>query len=133
MKFLAGTILTLFLGLMFISLFHMSGTMNMSHGLNDTGGCPFMLDQEVVCTMNLSEHLSSWKVLFFSLIPPVFTIFLVLGVVVLIALTAPHLLSKHQLHLLTAHWYHPPPTTYSYIIRPYQELFSSGILHPKLF
>lgn len=130
MKILSGIILSLFLGIMFVSLFHMSGGMDMSHGMSD---CPFMADQEVICAMSLGEHINAWKSVFFSLIPSAFTLLLTLGVALLITSTAPHLLKKHILYKIPIHWSHIQHKTYTYTVRPLQELFSSGILHPKLF
>lgn len=130
MKILAGTILALFLGLMFVSLFNMSGALEMSHGMSD---CPSMADQEVICAMNLGEHIGAWKAVFFSLIPPAFVLLLSLGVSVLIIVRAPHLLKSRLLFKIPIHWSQLQCKTYTYTIRPLQELFSNGILHPKLF
>jgi len=130
MKILAGTILALFLGIMFVSLFHMSGGMDMSHSMSD---CPFIADQEVICAMNLGEHISAWKSLFFNLILSAFTLLLSLGVVLLIVSSAPHLLKKPILYQIPIRWSYIQHKTYTYTVRSLQELFSNGILHPKLF
>lgn len=130
MKILAGFILSLFLGLMFVSLFQMSGVMDMSHGMSD---CPFMADQDVVCAMNLSEHIGAWKAVFTSLVPSAFTLLLSLGVAVSIATVAPHLWQRRLLYRIPIYWSQLQYKTYTYTVRPLQELFSSGILHPKLF
>lgn len=133
MKFLAGAISAIFLGLMFFSLFYVSGPMEMSHGMSGMGDCPFMMNQEVLCSMNVNEHIGAWKALFFELIPSTFTILLVLGAAVLVTATAPHLLAKRLLHLIPIHRYRLCSDVHAHIVRPLQELFSSGILHPKLF
>jgi ABC-type phosphate transport system permease subunit len=133
MRILAALILSLFLGLMFVSLFQMSFSMNMLHGMSGMNDCPFMADTEVLCAMNFNEHAGAWKSLFFTLIPTAFTLLLSLGVVVFVTSAPPHLLRKRLLHLILIHCHPLKRTIYTYMIRPYQELFSSGILHPKLF
>lgn len=133
MKCLAGVTLTLFLGLMFASLFQMSGLMSMSHTVSGMTACPSMVDQEVLCTSHLSEHIGVWKTAFANLLPSAFSLFLVFGLVVAIVATAPHLLKKHILHYIPIRWQLVQHKTYTYTVRAYQELFSKGILHPKLF
>lgn len=128
-KILSLTLLVLFLGTMFFSLFHMSMGMDMSDGMSD---CPFMSHEEVVCSMNLTDHIGAWKSTF-NLIVPSFTL-LLLAVVTLVTIVsiAPNLLRKKE--------FVSPPSyrwiiqrTYTFSYRPLQELFANGILHPKLF
>ena len=135
MKIITGTILTIFLGLMFVSLFHLSGSMEMSYGMSGKTDCPFMAHEEVVCSMSLSEHIGAWKAVFFTLIPSALTLLLAFGVAVLLTATKPpYLLAKKLLHLLPIHWIRlRRDVIYTYTLRSYQELFASGILHPKLF
>lgn len=133
MKFLAGTLLTLFVGLMFVSLFSLSGSVQVSHGSHGMGTCPFMMDQEVLCGMSVSEHLSAWKSVFSTAIPSVFALFLTLGTALLLTSTAPFLLRKPILRYRAKWRYCLYRYIYSHAVRPLQELFSSGILHPKLF
>lgn len=134
MKILIGTIMTIFLGLMFISLFHVSGNMDRSHSISGAAGCPFMAHEEVLCSMSLSEHIGAWKTVFSNLITPTFTLLLTLSVAVLLTATKPpHLLIKRLLQSTHICWRQLQCSTYTYTVRPWQELFSSGILHPKLF
>jgi len=130
MKKIVGiAILTVFLGAMFASLFHMSMGMDMAGGMTD---CPFMESGEVICPMNLADHISAWKAAFVSAAPTVVTLMLVAGAIVFIASTTPFLFAPKRrpipirLNVLRTR-------TYSFSYRPLQELFSNGILHPKLF
>lgn len=133
MRIFAGFILSLFLGLMFVSLFHMSGLMSMTHGMNGMADCPSLANTEVLCAMNLNEHVGAWKAVFTNLIPSVFILLLSLGVTILVASTAPNLLKRRLLYRIPIRWSQLQHQTYTYSVRPLQELFSNGILHPKLF
>jgi len=128
-KILSVLILTFFLGTMFFSLFHMSMGMNMSGGMTD---CPFMSHGEVICPMNLIDHIGAWKSVFLSAVPTLTFLLAVVGIAVFVASVAPNLLRKIE--------YASPPLcrwlevrTYTFSYRPLQELFSNGILHPKLY
>lgn len=129
MKIIAGIILTFLMGAMFVSLFNMSSGMDMSGGMSD---CPFMSHEEVLCPMNLADHIGAWKSAFLSVTPTIFLLLAAAGAVALVISTAPHLLVPKRkpipirLKLLRER-------TYSFSYRLLQELFSSGILHPKLF
>lgn len=128
-KIVSIAILTVFLGAMFASLFHMSMGMDMAGGMTD---CPFMEHSEVICPMNLADHMVAWKAAFVSVVPTIVTLLLVAGAVAFIASTAPFLFGPKRkpipirLNVLRTR-------TYSFSYRPLQELFSNGILHPKLF
>lgn len=128
-KILSFVLLTLFLGTMFFSLFHMSMGMDMTGGMSD---CPFASHEEVICPMNLVDHIGAWKSVFSSAVPTLTLLLAVAGVAALVASVAPNLLKKIQ--------YASPPLprwlkarTYTFSYRPLQELFSNGILNPKLF
>ncbi len=99
-------------------------------GMSD---CPSMTSQEVLCSLNLNEHIGAWKSIFTNLIPTAFTLLLSLGVAALIVSIAPHLLARRILHPAPFYWRQLQHKTYAYAVRPLQELFSDGILHPKLF
>lgn len=128
-KILSSVLLVLFLGTMFLSLFHMSMGMDMAGGMSD---CPFMAHEEVVCQMNFADHVGVWKSIFASFVPTLVTLLAVTGVAVLLVSLAPNLLKRFQ-------WPPVPPLSqvnkklFSFSYRPLQELFSNGILHPKLF
>ena len=119
----------LFLGAMFGGLFHMAG-MEMSGGMTD---CPYMSQQETICAMSVSEHLGAWQSTFTSIAPTLFTILGLLFVAVVVGQIAPNLLQEVRLVLLHTLDMQSYTRNLSFVARPLQELFSSGILHPKLF
>lgn len=129
MKLTASLILTFLLGAMFVSLFHMSMGMDMHGGMSD---CPFMAHEEVICPMDLADHLAAWKSVFQAVAPTIVLLIAAAGAVALAVTVAPHLFTSKR---------RPVPIlprllrerTYSFSYRPLQELFSSGILHPKVF
>jgi hypothetical protein len=129
MKLIAGIVLTFLLGAMFMSLFHMSVGMDMSGSMTD---CPFMSHGEVICPMNLADHIGAWMSVFASFLPTVTLLLGFAGVVVFIASVAPNLLRRIK--------YTSPPLyrglkakTYTFSYRLLQEMFSNGILNPKVF
>jgi hypothetical protein len=129
MKILSATILLFILGTMFVSLFHMSANMDMSMGMTD---CPFMSHDEVICPMNLADHIGAWKSVFLAVAPTI-TLFLAAAGLLATAVTvAPNVLRISK-RILCKQYCYPPERTYTFSYRPLQELFSKGILHPKLF
>jgi hypothetical protein len=120
-------LMILFLGGMFGGLLHMSSSMDM--GMSD---CPFMSSGEVLCSMNPTEHISAWKSAFYSVIPTLTLLVLAAGVAALVASVAPNLLLKRRYvePILRSYL---QERIYTFFYRPLQELFASGILHPKLF
>jgi hypothetical protein len=82
--------------------------------------------------MNLADHIGAWKSVFASVAPTLTLLLAVIGVAVSIASIAPNLLRRIQ--------YPSPPLCrwkeariYTFSYRPLQELFSNGVLHPKLY
>lgn len=129
-KWVASITLALVLGTMFIGLFHMSMGTDMSGGMTD---CPFMVHEEVICPMNLADHMEAWQSVFLSVAPTLTSLLALAGLTVLLASAAPNLLQRIR-------YFSPPllqaelkPRNYTYWYRPLQELFASGILHPKLY
>lgn len=119
----------LFLGTMFGSLFHMSMGMDMT---GEMSGCPFMSQSEVICQMNLADHIKAWQSAFSAVVPLLTLLLSALVAAVLVLSIAPNLLLKYKFRepTLSRGLQH---RTYSYSYRPFQELFSNGILHPKLY
>lgn len=121
-------IFAIFISVLFTSLFAMPVGMDMEGGMSD---CPFMEVGEVICPMDFADHIGAWKAAFVSIVPNIF-ILIAAGAVLLLTVSAPVLFGNKgkpipvRLHI-------SPPQTYSHICRPLQELFSKGILHPKLF
>ena len=128
-KIASISVLVIFISVLFASLFHMSTGMGMEGKMGD---CPFMEIGEVICPMDFADHIGAWKAAFASIVPNIFILILAVGAVLLLNVSVPVLFGNKgkpipvRLHI-------PPPQTYSYIYRPLQELFSKGILHPKLF
>jgi hypothetical protein len=129
MKAIAGLILTFLLGAMFIGLFHLSSGMNMTGGVSD---CLFMSHEEVLCPMNVVDLIGTWQSTFLATATTILLLLAAAGTVALVASIAPHLLTSRfsPIPILSQHI---RERTYTFTYRPLQELFSNGILHPKLF
>lgn len=129
-RFASGVVLAIFLGSLFFSLYHLTFGMSMESPMSD---CPYMPHEEVICPMNLFDHLTAWKSTFISLVPELLLLIGFVAAVGVVTSRAPNLLGKLRLWLLripiAAHQIHPT----GFSTRPLQELFSSGILHPKLY
>ena len=82
--------------------------------------------------MNPTDHISAWKSAFHSVIPTLTLLVLAAGVVASVASVAPNLLLKRRYAEPILRNY-IQTRTYTFFHRPLQELFASGILHPKLF
>ena len=128
-KILSVVLLTFFLGTMFFSLFHMSMGMDMSGGMTD---CPFMSHGEVVCPMNFADHVGAWKSAFSSIVPILTIVFTLVGTLTLATAIAPNLMLRVKFFVRIL-YKQILERTYTFSHRPLQELFSSGILNPKLF
>lgn len=127
MKALAGLTLSILLGAMFVSLFHMS--MDMMASGND---CIYMSHEETICPMSVADHLGAWQSVFQTVAPSFVLLLTALGALVVFVITFPRIFASKRTLLPTL----PRllrERTYTFTYRPLQELFSSGILHPKLF
>lgn len=129
MKAITVLILTFLLGTMFVSLFYMSTGMDRDGGMSD---CPFMSHNEVICPMDLADHFAAWKAVFLAVVPTFVLLLIGAGILALAISRAPYLITPKYKPIQT------PPSllrerTYGFSYRPLQELFSNGILHPKLF
>lgn len=128
-KIASISVLVIFISVLFASLFHMSTGMGMEGKMGD---CPFMEIGEVICPMDFAGHIEAWKAAFASVVPTIFTLILIAGTAIAFTLPIPFLFKNKRkpipirLHTLRTR-------TYSYTYRPLQELFSNGILHPKVF
>jgi len=128
MKIFGAILIAIVTGTMFLSLFHMSMGMDMAGGMTD---CPFASQGEVICSMSIADHLDAWKTMFLGTVSTV--LFLLAGALLISAIAvAPHLL-VNRIRLLVLSYVQSPIRTYTYCYRALQELFSRGILHPKLF
>ena len=94
--------------------------------------CPLMERGEVSCPMSIADHIGAWKDAFVSVVPTIVTLVLAAGAITLVVSTAPFLVgAKRKLIPIQLNVFRT--RTYSFSYRPLQELFSNGILHPKLF
>ena len=89
-------------------------------------GCPFMPGEQVVCPMNAFDHISAWQNMFTTTLPTLVVLLLAIAFVVLI----PWENSGPPRVLVRSHLYRRDGPTLPPSL--YQELFSSGILHPKI-
>lgn len=120
---------TVFLSVLFLSLFHMPVGMDMSEKMS---GCPFMSHEEVLCSMSTLDHLAAWKSAFSAVTPSFTLFFFTLVAAVTILAIAPNLLhrQRYRQYIFSKEFL---DRIYTFSYRPLQELFSRGILHPKLF
>lgn len=129
MKTLASFLIFFVLGTMGVSLFYMSTDMNMAENMSD---CPLMTRGESLCPMDLIDHIAAWQQIFQAVTPTLTLLMLAVVAVILVSTIAPHkLIPKLRPPRICLSY--SPPNTYTYWLRPFQELFASGILHPKLF
>jgi len=129
-RFVAGVVLAFFVGSLFFSLYHLASGMTMDGSMSD---CPYMSHEAVLCPMNLLDHIDAWKAAFISIAPTLFTLAGLLISAIVVVSVAPNLLRKVRLWLLKVPIHRHPAQFARFIVRPLQELFSNGILHPKLF
>lgn len=128
-KTLYLAVTAVFLSVLLLSLFQMPASMSMS---GDSSGCPFMSHDEVLCSMNTLDHIYAWKSAFTSIAPSFTLLLLSLGAMVIVFVNIPNLLSRQRYrYLIIKRLLRERTYTFSY--RPLQELFSNGILNPKLF
>lgn len=118
-----------FLSVLFLSLWQMPVSMDMSGKMS---GCPFMSHEEVLCSMNPLDHVSAWKSAFTAIAPSFTLLLLTLAAVGVAFAIAPNLLlrQRYRQEILPQEI---RDQIYTFSYRPLQELFSNGILHPKLF
>jgi hypothetical protein len=93
---------------------------------HEMSGCPFMPGEQAICQMDAFDHISAWQSTFAAVLPTVLILVIIAAAII----------------LTWRHWYPPPdsiPILTFYqrraettIVSLYQELFSSGILNPKI-
>jgi len=128
-KLIGALLFFVFLSGLSFSLFYMSPEVHMAGGASD---CPLMVHGEVLCAMNVVDHIGAWQSVFLAVVPTfLLTIFAIVSAVILCT-TAPHLLTRLSTSLFWSFRY-VRERLYTFPYRPLQELFAKGILHPKLF
>ena len=128
-KLLALFFIVVFLGVMFTSLFHLGGDMTMMTGTSD---CPFATHGEVVCAMGVGEHLGAWKSFFTALPQVAFSLLALLALATVFdscAILFRQLAEVWELSLYSKR----AKERHECIAHILTELFSNGILNPKLF
>ncbi|MES2225754.1 MAG: hypothetical protein V4480_03020 [Patescibacteria group bacterium] len=115
-KLLSWSALALIVVVPLLMLFTMA--MPMDHS---TGGCPFMKGETSICPMSVLDHITSWQSTFTITLVEILTFALPIFALALIWLILP----KPE---------HPPGyRRRSYPVPPLlQELFSSGLLNPRV-
>ena len=122
----------LFIGVMFGGLFHMSAGMDMGSDGN-MSGCPFMSHEETLCSMSVFDHLGVWQSNFLAVVPMITLLLGALVVTAVLLSVAPHLIFSNRRLLHETFVLNKNREVLSFPQRSLQELFSNGILHPKLF
>jgi hypothetical protein len=119
---------------LFLGVFGMPHAMTMgSDGTMAMSNCPFMSGQAVVCNMNPLEHIAAWQSMFTTTFQQnSSTLILLLLAALALALVwtrtrwpSPARSLQPIFSIIRRENYLPPPLL--------QELFSSGILNPKVF
>lgn len=122
----------IFLGVMFSSLFHVSAGMDMTGHSHD---CPVMSgQQEVLCSKSVTEHLRAWQASFTTTMTPL--VQLVIVAVLLVASIGAILFTPvpRYYRLSVAVVFHElSKKLYRFCVRPWQELFARGVLHPRVY
>lgn len=131
MKFLTLCVLSIFLGLMFVSLFQVSETMDPVQGMSD---CLFMTHEAgVPCLMSVMDHMSAWKAFFATVAPLIVTVLLSVGVLghcgTGLSKLYQILVSSRARLFKNLQQNHPP----AHSVRILQEFFARGIVHPKVY
>ena len=117
---------------LFVSVLNFSHAFNEHEMASGMADCPFMAHGESLCPMTAFDHISMLKGIFESTVPSIVTLTLVIAVALVPFLFTPKLKPLLRLHSHTfLRWRQRVIYRFSY--RPYQDLFSRGILNPKLF
>lgn len=110
------------LGYISLALFGVFAMGQVHHHAMGTGdNCPFLLGEQAICTMSLTDHVSAWQSLFVSTIELMVTL-TVVGCCVLF-----YFFLRTQ-NVSPPRWYTKP--AYEQFMTT---LFSNGILHSKAF
>jgi len=100
-------------------------------GMSD---CPFVSHGEAICPMDFMAHIGAWKDTFVAVVPGVMMLIAAASLLAAAISLAPNLLGQpHYFIQQFLGRVRERTYTYTFIYRFWQELFSNGILHPKLF
>lgn len=125
-KIIGVILLTVFLSVSVIGLFHVSSSMDMG---GHTSDCLFISQTETLCSMSVLGHIVAWKSALLATMPT--WLFSLVMVAIVLAFLPTRLQTRRYRVLLNLRTI--IERVYSFVYRPWQELFSSGILNPKLY
>jgi len=118
-KVIVGIIITFaYIALSVFSLFMLAG--HLSHEGMPMSDCPYMAGQHSVCPMDFSSHITAWEDMVQTILP---TVLLLIIIAVVFISWKPNVENDPPLFLRRR-----PERQ----ISPYTELFSRGILNPKI-
>ncbi len=125
-KTTSAFVLLFFVGTMFVSLLQMATISNTNHG------CPSMGHEDSICLMSFAEYMNSWKSTYLATTTYFATNLLLLSLLIIATSVAPNLLKKSTHLSILLRFRQRDKQTYKL---PFflQDLFSNGILNPKLF
>lgn len=103
--------------------------MDMSVGMTD---CPFMSHTETICPMSVFDHMEAVKSVFMGTVATL-VVLLLAGVVGLRGGVVPANLPRKLRQTIPLFLYQLKHRTYAYYVRALQDLYSNGVLNPKLF
>jgi hypothetical protein len=118
-----------FLGAFLLSLFSMSLSMS-ANGL--MSGCPFMAEEEVLCSMSVFEHISAWESSFLAVVPLLSLVFVLSSAIIFVLINTVRDRFCY-IRRVVSRFLDRKEKIYTFSYRQYQELFAQGILHAKLF
>ena len=129
-KLMGTVLLPVFFVAIFLSLHYASFE---AHAGSDAyNNCPFMTHEQTLCSMNMLQHVAAWKEAFIAIVPAIFSLFVATAVLFIVRSRSPYLRTRMS--------YTPifflkkiRERLYLFTYRHLQDLFSNGILHPKLF
>ncbi|MEO5646678.1 MAG: hypothetical protein ABIO57_00390 [Candidatus Paceibacterota bacterium] len=115
----------LLIGYLFLSVFSIFHMAHMNERGMPMSNCPYMIGEHSLCQMNTSGHLTMWQHQFTTAVFPTVIALLSLAVV---AITFQRYFSPPDPLLLYA-----KKRRQNFLPLHYQDLFSQGILNPKLY
>jgi hypothetical protein len=122
-KIITATLILAFLAIPFLMFPPTVGTMHHAHLAMNTPDCPYMTDTQALCPINLAFILQMWESIFSSAISNIKLLVFFILCLVVVSYTRP--ISKSYTRYRQK--------TKSDISILYRELFSNGILNPKVF
>lgn len=129
-KLSENLILLVLASFVFISIFGMSA--GLKNG--EMSSCPFMIDQESMCEMSVTEHITKWQAVLTGI--PTNTTLIMFALVLLATALIPFVKPFSELKnlsALTARMLAYQRAHFAKIFDPLLLAFSDGILNPKIY